>query len=116
MAPTEGEWWTSTDPVRMLKACRGRFRHRKLRLFAVACCRLVWDSLPDPRSRMAIEVAERYADGLASDDDLRLAARAAAAAHHASFQARGKAGACLEWAAAYVATAVAFHAARSVSW
>jgi hypothetical protein len=37
---------------------------RKLRLFAVACSRLVWDRLWYKQSRDAIEMAERYADGL----------------------------------------------------
>ncbi len=104
---TEQEWLSSTDPAAMLKIAasnaHGRVASdRKLRLFAVACCRAVecvvapckhcengkirigfggrhgygppidcpvchgtgrTGGLTDPRSRRAVEMAERYADG-----------------------------------------------------
>lgn len=50
---------------------------RKLRLFAVACCRRVWPLFCYGKSRRAVETAERYADGLASPQEL-LDARALA--------------------------------------
>jgi len=55
---------------------------RLLRLFTIACVREVWHLLDDERSRRGVEVAERYADGLASSDDMlfaRLAAEGVAA-------------------------------------
>jgi hypothetical protein len=84
---------------------------RKLRLFAIACCRCEWQSLPDEVSRLVersldgqvreeeipahlllpthlensvvvqmaafrqLDVAERYADGLATEEELQLARR-----------------------------------------
>jgi hypothetical protein len=99
---TEAEWLASTDPDRMLEYLSGRpptvrgwlawlgFRQeeqaepdrprvsaRKLRLYACACCRLIGGLLTDERSRQAVEVGERYADGLATDAELRAAQSAA---------------------------------------
>jgi hypothetical protein len=64
---TEHEWQDRTDPTPLLVFLRGKASERKLRLFAVACCRRVGRLMTDGRSRRAVEVAERYADGLAGD-------------------------------------------------
>jgi hypothetical protein len=63
---TEQEWLACDKPHPMLTYLRRRASKRKLRLYACGCCRRVWGLLRDERSRRAVEVAEQYADGLAS--------------------------------------------------
>jgi hypothetical protein len=71
---TDAEWQACADPEPMLEFLRGKASARKLRLFAVACCRRVGHLLRDERSRRAVEVTERSADGQATEDELRAAA------------------------------------------
>src|SRR5262249_31408294 len=69
----------STDPRAMLALARrcGRENDRTLRLFTVACCRRLWHLFTDERAREAVEVAERYADGLAGAEEREEASRRA---------------------------------------
>ena len=71
---TEREWLASLDPMPMLAFLTtiGTPSERKLRLFAVACSRRIWDRIDD-LSRAAVETAEQFADGKASADQLRAA-------------------------------------------
>jgi hypothetical protein len=74
---TEAEWMACTDPTPMLEFLRPKVTERKLRLFAVACCRRIWEILPDEECRSALETAEQFAEGLASGTSLDAARRAA---------------------------------------
>jgi hypothetical protein len=73
---TQSEWLTSSDPHAKLEFLRGKVSDRKLRLFAVACCRGVWDLLEE-RSRQAVLIAEHFAEGNAPDADRNKAWEAA---------------------------------------
>jgi hypothetical protein len=70
---TQAEWLAGTDPQLLLECIHGRVDDRKLRLFAAACCRRIWGLLPNDRSRRAVRVCERYADGEAGDEELHRA-------------------------------------------
>lgn len=82
---TEAEWLTCADPGEMLwfleqkqkkppKRKWPKLTERKQQLFACACCRRIWHWLVDERSRRAVEVAERSADGSVTNEELVAAA------------------------------------------
>jgi hypothetical protein len=66
---TEAEWNACTDPDAMLEFRPKRASNRKRRLFACACCRRIWHFIPTELSHGAVEVAERYVDGLATKQE-----------------------------------------------
>ena len=94
-------------------------RDKLARLFACWCVRQIWHLLTDERSRTAIEVAERYAVGEATHDDLKAAARSAAdaavAAYYADADADYAAYAAAARAAAGYAAAAAGYAANAAT-
>jgi hypothetical protein len=68
----ESSWMSSDHPKPILTFLRGKASDRKLRLFMAACCRRVIHTFTDDEDigrEEAIDVAERYADGLADDDE-----------------------------------------------
>jgi hypothetical protein len=72
---TEAQWQSCSDPEMMLEYLRGRVGDRKLRLFACACCRhLLTEVAVNPWDEAAVDVAERFADGEASNEELESAA------------------------------------------
>jgi len=77
--PEESEWLTCTNPAVLVQRKNPHATSRKRRLCACACCRHVWDRLRDSRSRQAVEVAERFVDGLATPEELKQAHAGAAA-------------------------------------
>jgi hypothetical protein len=63
---TEAEWLACQDPEALVPPAAG---NRPLRLFVCACGRQLWHLLTDARSRRAVQIGERFADGLASEDE-----------------------------------------------
>jgi hypothetical protein len=93
---TEQQWLACIDPAPMLEFLSAEARaerlglapadaptlspgrpaggearsERKFRLFTCACARRIWDLLTQRANQRGVEVAERYADGEATDEDL----------------------------------------------
>ena len=112
------------DALWCLRAVDGH--KRKMRLFAVECARGVQHLMMDKRSIDALDVAERYANGLATRAELTAAWAAArdavmvaamAARDAASAAAGAAAGAAgdAEWAAVMVAASAAAGAAAGAA-
>jgi hypothetical protein len=76
---TEAEWLACTSPRQMLGRLGDRASNRKLRLFACACCRRLSSYLPE-ESIPPVAVAERFADGLATEEERQTAEEDALAA------------------------------------
>jgi hypothetical protein len=98
--------------VRRLEA----WNDKTARLFACWCVRQVWHLLTDERSKKAVEVAEKYANGEAGTDELNAAWTAARAAAWAAAWAAWTAARAAAWAAAWAAGDAARAAAWAAAW
>ena len=93
-----------------LWCCRAEPQYaQEWRLYAVWCARRVQHLMTDPRSLAALDVAERYATGHATDAELETARAAARAAAEAAAGDTAWAA----WAAAWDAAWAAARAAQS---
>ena len=105
------------DALWCLRAVDGH--EREMRLFAVDCARSVQHLMTDKRSLDALDVAERFANGLATQTELAAADAAWAAAWAAADAAADAAWAAawdVGWAAARVAAWAAAAAAGDAAW
>lgn len=102
---TEQEWFATAYTSELwcsepLAACS----LRKMRLWACACCRLIWHLIPTERGRRAVEVAERVADGRATEEERAAAQAEAERAREELGPERGSMG----WVDAEVMTAIEY--------
>jgi hypothetical protein len=88
---TEGEWIACDDPIAMVEFRRGspvgedavswgnnrwqldeipKGDNRKFRLFACACCRRIWDRIPEQCNRDAVAAVESFLEGRATGNDV----------------------------------------------
>ena len=105
------EWliWTATRPGVFPDAVLRKLACRFVRETPLSDGRKVWDLLTDERSRKAVEVAELYADGKATKEELD-------AAHVAAADAAAYTAACAAAYAAAAAHAAAADAARAAAY
>ncbi|WP_239465452.1 hypothetical protein [Gemmata sp. SH-PL17] len=80
---TEAEWLTGAEPRLMVKLLSGTVSDRKLRLFACAFYHRLSCVAGDSFADAAVEIAERFADGHATADELSGAATEVSAARDA---------------------------------
>jgi hypothetical protein len=120
---TEAEWlvecsesqqmlWPLQDTAKVTRTKAGR---RKCRLFACACARLLWEHLHDPRPREAVEVSEKYAEGLAPKEELASARKRIEGLNPGSFDGASPAERTAAWLATSTTEEKAFYAAVNVT-
>jgi hypothetical protein len=70
---TEAEWLACEDPQQLLEVVREKASERKLRLYACGSVRRHQQTFESDRINQVVDVAERFADGMASEQE-RIAA------------------------------------------
>jgi hypothetical protein len=119
--PNEAEF-LAAGVDEMLRRLSSQAGERRLRLFACGCCRQVWPLLDNPRTRLAVALAERRADGQASEEEVLPAPRSTAGLSTVAVAWAAEAVAVLtawgtdltEWGALNTVHVVAEHAARAL--
>jgi hypothetical protein len=113
---TEQEWLACNDPMPMLEFLRGNTSDRKLLLFACAC----WGQLQrvfgrKKRIRHAVQLGERFADGIATPEEITTANLALIVGNeHRSLTISSNAHDFALVAASHVADRFAYHAAANM--
>ena len=113
------EVWQTAKPEWMvwIATREGVLTDVELRRFAVWSARQMQHLMTDERSLNALDVAERYADGDATDEELVAAYAAAYAAAHATADAAAHAAYAATYAAARTAAyAATYAAARTAAY
>ena len=105
---TMQEVWDTAKPEWLiwLATRKGVCEEKMVHRFSCFCVREIWHLLKDERSKKAIEVKEKWIDGLASDSELKVASAdaAAASADAAAAYAAAAAASASADAAAYAST------------
>jgi hypothetical protein len=108
--------WTATRPGVFSDSILRKLACRFIRETPLSDGRKVWDLLTDERSRKAVEVAELYADGKATYEELDAARAAADDGAYATADFAAYAAAFAAGAAAYDAYAAADFAAYAAAF
>src|SRR5438874_562960 len=88
---TEAEWLACAEPDEMLVLLNEKANSRKLRLCCCGFVRRVWHQLMRvEESRRAVEIAEEFADGQCSEQDLSSAMMKADRAMEIAFNFKEK--------------------------
>src|SRR4051812_8289496 len=105
----------------MLDFLRGKASLRKLRVFAAACCRRLDHLLADQRSKTAVALTERFADGMETTESMIAATNDAQNAVQAPWEyANAGVPVAIWWAARAVSDVSLLHdpeeAAKCLTW